>query len=187
MNQAPRRRKGRPFNPAHDRMARDLLRNAQVTPIEVDDPYEQGGVILVMQSTRDDPLAEMRARGQIDECDYQAGRHWQRAYEDAEIGGVRGIDPTKEAVDGGRIREVLTDRQLRAAKELKDARENLGSLGIWIVVSVLGTRMNLLDLAKRSAGKEGPIEGEYRYLRRRFKTCLSTLAVLFGYAQPTRA
>jgi hypothetical protein len=168
-------------------MAKDLLRNAQVAPVEVDDPYEDGGKILVMQSTRDDPLSEMRARGQIDDCDYEAGRHWQRAWEHAEIGGVQGIDPTKEAVDGGRMREVLTDRQIRATKDLTAARHELGTFGNWIIVSVLGTRKPLVELARESAGPSGPVDDEYKYLRRRFKRCLSTLSVLFGYAMPTSA
>jgi len=123
----------------------------------------------------------MRARGFIDTCDYEAGRHWQRAFEDAEIGGVRAIDPTKEAVDGGQMPEVLTDRQVEATKELTDARRELGHAGNWIIVQVLGTRMNLHQVASGRAGRPD-CEAEYKYVRRRFRECLGTLAVLFGYA-----
>lgn len=177
----PRRRKKNPYNPVHDRTSKDLLRNAQVTPVEVDDPYEEGGKIIVMRSTRDDPLAEMRARGFIDDCHYEAGRHWQRAWENAEIGGVCGIDPTKEAVDGGRMRDVLTDRQIQAVKDLTEARGALGVVGAWLITSVLGTRKSLQEVARESAGEGGPVRGEYDYLRRRFRQCLDRLAKIYGY------
>jgi len=182
----PRRRKKQPYNPAHDRMARDLLRNAQVAPVEVDDPFEEGGKLLVMRSTRNDPLADMHARGHVSDCEFETGRHWQRAYEDAEIGGVAAIDPGKECVDGGRMREVLTDRQIHAIKELKLSRDALGISGNYLILKVLGTKMTLEGIAKEQHwGKAG--EAQYKYIRRRFHECLGTLSVLFGYAMTTRS
>ncbi|MEY9806966.1 hypothetical protein [Bradyrhizobium elkanii] len=180
-----RRRKKQPFNPAHDRRAQDLLRNAQVAPAEVDDPYEQGGKLLVLRSTRDDPLAEMLARGQITECDFAAGRHWQWAFESAEIGSVCGIDPSKEAVDGGRMNDPISDRRDRAGRELKRARDRLGASN-WLVTVVLGTRKSLIEVAKETAGKNSH-EGIYRALRAEFHKALETLAIVFGYTNLTRA
>src|SRR5215510_2842401 len=128
-----RRRKGKPFNPAptaqertaHDRRATELLRNAMVAPALVDDPYpvNPGDKIMVLRSTRHDVLADLKSRNLIDDCDLAAGRHWQMAYEMAGIGGVRAIDPGKEAVDGGELPEVLTDVQINGMKELRDARK----------------------------------------------------------------
>jgi hypothetical protein len=46
-----RRRRGKPNdlkNIIHDRTSRDLLRNAPVSPLEVDDPYEEGGKIMML-------------------------------------------------------------------------------------------------------------------------------------------
>lgn len=186
MSIAPRRRKKQPFNPAHDRMARDLLRNAKVAPLEVDDPYELGGKILVMRSTRNDPIADMHARGQIDDCEYATARHWERAYEDSEIGGVPAVDPSKEAVDGGRVREVLTDRQIRAVKELELAREKLGHTGNWLVIQVLGTKKTL-EMVAFEWKQARPGDAAYRYVRNRFHESLETLSVLFGYSLATRA
>lgn len=180
---AIRRRKKQPYNPVHDRRAQDLLRNAQVTPVEVDDPYEDGGKIVVLRSTRDDPLADMLSRGYITQCEFETGRHWQRAYENAEIGGVAAIDPGKEAVDGGRMRDVLTDRQVKATRELASARAALGDAGNYLIIQVLGTKMTLDRVAQEKHwGKPG--EAQYKYVRRRFHECLSTLSVLFGYAMP---
>lgn len=188
-NASPRRRKKQPFNPAkeaHDRRATDLLRNARVSPIEVDDPFEVGAKILVMRSTRNDPIADMHARGHLSDCEYATARHWERAYEDSAIGGVPAMDPGKESVDGGKMAEVLTDRQIKAIKELKLAREELGNAGNWLIIQVLGTKKTIEDVAWEWKQAKRDSAG-CKYIRRRFHECLSTLSVLFGYAMPTRA
>src|SRR5690348_15837128 len=113
-----RTKRRQPYNPAaHDRRATDLLRNARVAPLEVDDPMELGGKLIVMRSTRDDPLADLHARGQIDEAQYRGGRAFQEDFEAAER-GPRAIDPSKEAVDGGLMPEPITEAQRKAAKQL---------------------------------------------------------------------
>jgi hypothetical protein len=177
-----KRRRGKPNdlkNIVHDRTSRDLLRNARVAPVEVDDPYEEGGKIVVLRSTRNDPLADMKSKGQIDDCDYVAGRHWQAAWENAEIGGVRAIDPTREAVDGGRMPELLTDTQRRAVQDLKAARGALGQEGHLLIRDVLSAGMSITQ----AACSRGLLsEADRRYIGKRFRECLSTLAVRFGYA-----
>src|SRR5204862_25200 len=145
-----KRRRGRPNNLkniVHDRISRDLPRHAQVARAEVDDPYEEGARIVVLRSTRHDPLAEMISKRQIDQCDYDAGRHWQAAWEHAEIGTVRALDPTREAVDGGRLWEGLTDAQRRAVEELRAAREALGQQGHQLICDVLGRARTITEAA----------------------------------------
>ena len=178
------RRRGKPYDPAapvHDRRATDLLRNAQMAVDEVDDPYavNPGDKIVVLRSTRNDPLADMKSKNQIDACDYVAGRHWQAAWEHAEIGGIRGIDPSKEAVDGGRLPEVLTDQQRRAVVDLKSARQALGAEGNALVVDVLAKGWSIAQCAAQRGRFK---ERERLYIGARFKECLSTLAKRFGYA-----
>jgi hypothetical protein len=178
------RRKGKPYDPnvkVHDRRAHDLLRNAQVTIDEVDDPLalNPGDKIVVLRSTRNDPLADMKSKGQIDQCDYVAGRHWQAAYEHAEIGGVRAIDPSKEAVDGGRLPEMLTDQQRRAVQDLKAARLALGPEGNSLVTDVLAKNWTISQAAAER-GRYG--EAERKYIGKRFRECLATLAKRFGYS-----
>ena len=177
-----KRRRGKPNNLkniVHDRTSRDLLRNALVAPVEVDDPYEEGAKIMVLRSTRHDPLAEMQSKGQIDQCDYVAGRHWQAAWENAEIGGVRALDPTREAVDGGRLPELLTDTQRRAVQDLKAAREALGREGHQLICDVLGRGMSVTQAA---CNRGLSSEADRKYAGKRFRECLSTLAIRFGYA-----
>lgn len=182
------RRKGKPYDPAapvHDRRTQDLLANARVAVDEVDDPYaiNPGDKIVVLRSTRNDPLADMKSKGQIDQCDYIAGRHWQAAWENAEIGGVRAIDPSKEAVDGGRLPEVLTDQQRRAVQDLKAARLALGPEGNALVVDILAKNWTISQAAAER-GRHG--EAERKYVGKRFRECLDTLAIRFGYSNDRR-
>ncbi len=178
------RRRGKPYdpaNPVHDRKAHDLLKNAQVAADEVDDPYaiNPGDKIVVLRSTRHDPLFDMKAKKQIDQCDYVAGRHWQAAYENSEIGAVRAIDPSKEAVDGGRLPEPVTEMQRRAMQDVRAARECLGSEGNQLIVDILGKGWSI----SQAAVARGRLsDDDRRYVGRRFRECLASLAKRFGYS-----
>src|SRR6267378_7701710 len=112
-----RAKRNKPHNPAkvHDRRSRDLLRNAEVAAIEVDDPLalEPGEKIVTLRSIRNDPLGRLHSHRQLDEAQYQGGRAFQSDWEKAER-GPRAIDPAKEYVDGGLPAEPIHDGQ-RAA------------------------------------------------------------------------
>ena len=68
----PKAKRRKPYNPAkaHDRRSRDLLRNAEVATVEVDNPLalEPGEKIVALRSIRNDPLARLHSHGQIDEA-----------------------------------------------------------------------------------------------------------------------
>jgi hypothetical protein len=165
--------------PVYERLSRDLPSNAMVVPVEVADPYEIGAKLLVMRSLRDDPLARMLARAQIDEAQFAAGRLWQRHHENSEIGGVSAIDPQREAVDGGRIPEPITDRQIKAIQKLTEADRELGREGAAIVRMILGNRYGIAQVA--SIHGDGT-EREIWYIGRRFRASLDILAKLWGLA-----
>lgn len=176
-----RKMKSRPITLActavHDRRASDLLANAVVAPIVVIDPF--GDRTEVLQSLRDDPLAGMLARKQIDLAQYRAGQIWQEYMEASEIGGIKAIDPTKEAVDGGRFPDPLPDKAAIAFKELKRAGQILGQLDESIVRDVLMHRLTFVQICvKRYMNKKGDPE----YMGKRFREALDTLAVVFGCA-----
>jgi hypothetical protein len=180
-----RPRRHRPYDPAkvHDRRTTDLLRNAQVAAIEVDDPLEVGGKLMVMRSIRNDPLAGLHARKHIDEAQYQGGRAFQYDFETAER-GPRAIDPSKEAVDGGLMPEPITDQQKQAVVRLNRAERALGQNGAAIAHGVLIHGMTIEQI--------GVIRGavselELKYLGRRFRECLDCLALVYGFAmEPQR-
>lgn len=162
----------------HDRQAQDLLRNAEVAPIVVQDPYDHLGKIQVFRSTRDDPLAKMHVRGQIDDAQFNAGRAYQRDWETAER-GPRAIDPTKEAVDGGRLPEPLTEGQRKAAKALNAVLEELGTDKLTIIHEFLIERLTVAGIAFRRGYST---EHWAKYFGQRLRGALEELAVVYGFA-----
>src|ERR1700724_1447436 len=129
-----------PYNPAkpHDRRSRDLLRNAEVAAVEVDDPLglDPGDKIVTLRSIRNDPLGRLHTHRQIDEAQYQGGRAFQDDWEKAER-GPQAVDPTREYVDGGRMREPITESQRKAVLRLTRAERELGADGSVLVHEVL--------------------------------------------------
>lgn len=173
-----RRRRGaarKGGNAVHDRLAASAPLGSVVGIRTVDDPYEVGAKIKVAAQLRDDPLGRLYARDQIDHAQYNAGRHYQGLLEHAEVGGLKAMDTTKEPVDGsGQFIEPITDRQIKAAKELNRLSRVLGQEGEALVRATLGLRCFVTGGA--------PSRQEREYLGRRFRECLDTLAGALGYA-----
>jgi hypothetical protein len=164
-------------NQIHDRLAEISPRQREGVVTEVvEDPYKRGENIRVLRATRDDPLAGLHARGSIDTAQLAAGRVWQRHWENAQIGSVRAIDPTKEPVDGkGPPPAPFTDRQRMAFKELSKAALMLGYEGDRIVRAILGERETLLAVAIRHHRSK-------KYIGQRFRECLETMARMWMLA-----
>lgn len=179
MAKLKRRQPYDPSKPVHDRRATDLVRGAQVAPIEVECPIERNGTTLVvMRSTRDDPLADHHARGHIDEAQYRAGRRFQNLFERAER-PVRAIDPSKEAVDGGKAIDPLTDGQIKALAGLRQSYEELGQDGSAIIHDVLIHGMTMMGIA---AKRKMATKDWEQYFGKRFRECLDCLAIVYGFA-----
>lgn len=166
-----------------DRRSTDLLRNAQVSAMEVDDPFEPGAKILAFRSLRDDPLGRLHDRRQIDEAQYEAGRAYQRDFEMAER-GPRAIDPSKEAVDGGRTPEPLTEGQRRAALRLAEAASELGAHGRKLIQDFLIDGMTMEQIAQRRGLQ--PSQFTLKYYGARVRECLESLAVVYNFAMVGR-
>lgn len=163
----------------YDRMTADLPINARVAIAIVQDPYAAGEKIKVLRSTRDDPLAGLHAREQIKDHQLAAGRKLQEYFEGGQIGYIKAIDPTKEAVDGGRIPEPITDKQIKALRRLDEVHKWIGNDSYAMLYTVLGKRMTLKD----AAAYHGYVTArEIDYFARRIKDSLESLAVLWGLA-----
>ncbi len=163
----------------YDRLSADLPINSQVTAVIVDDPVEAGGKLRVLKSVRDDPLAGMHARKQIDDAQFRAGLRWQLFREDSEIGGARAIDTTREAVDGGRFKEPDITKMSHALRQLDKAKLVLGAYGTSLVEDILGRRMSIAEVAAARCMNR---ETEVKYIGKRFRECLESLAKLWGFA-----
>ncbi len=181
-----RARRKKPHNPAkiHDRRSRDLLRNAEVAAVEVDDPLglDPGDKIVTLRSIRNDPLARLHTHRQIDEAQYQGGRAFQDDWEKAER-GPQAVDPTREYVDGGQCREPITERQRKAVLRLNRAEHELGADGSALVHEVL-----VLGMTMEQIGGRRGVQGQrwIDYLARRFRECLDRLALIYGFATERR-
>lgn len=164
----------------HERLAADLPINSSVAIAIVADPYALNGEqIKVLQSIRDDPLAGMQSRRFINDAQFIAGRQWQIYYEQSEIGSIQAIDPTKVAVDGGRVREPLRNGYGKAQAELTKVRNELGLHGDMLVMDILGRRYTI----KQAAERRGRVtKAGIEYTGGRFRECLETLAILWGFA-----
>ena len=159
----------------HDRRSADLPINSVVAPAVVQD--HAGDYLTVLRSIRDDPLAGMLSRKQIDEAQFVAGRTWQAHHEHSEIGSISAIDPTKEAVDGGRFPEPVSERQMKAIRALQRANQELGAFGASLIHDVLGRRMSLKAVAEaRSMTRQREVE----FIGFRFREALETLVDVFG-------
>lgn len=171
-----RKPRGKPVK-VHDRRTTDKLKDAQLAPQEVDDPFEAGAKITVMRSIRNDPLANLHARNAIDEAQYIAGRTFQYDWETVERGPCA-IDPSKEAVDGGRMPEPITEAMQKATKRLNAAQRDLGQLGASLTVDVLIHGMSIEQVGRARGSTK---ELELKYLGRRFRECLDCLALVYGF------
>lgn len=154
-------------------------------PVDIPDPLDGRGRVVVFRALRDDPLGRMQDRGQIDPAQYAAGRCWQRAYELAEVGGARAIDPTREAVDGGQIAAAtISDAQAEAFRVLARGGRAVGMLGESVLRDVLGRRMFPTDVARaRGYASQRSVD----YYARLFRECLDTLAEVYGFATGKRS
>src|ERR1700716_4549855 len=163
-----KRNKPDPPAKAHDRRSRDLPRNAEVAAVEVDDPFglDPGEKIVTLRSIRNDPLGRLHSHRQIDEAQYQGGRAFQSDWEKAER-GPRAVDPTREYVDGGQMREPITEGQRKAVLRLNRAERELGADGSALVHDVLVHGMTMDQIGQRLRTKRW-----HDYFSRRFRECL---------------
>lgn len=174
-------RKRQPYNPAksYDMRAKELPRVGRFVACEVDDPYEPGARIVAIRSTRNDPLADLHSRQHIDDAQYEGGRAFQRDFEAAERGPCA-IDPSKEAVDGGRTPEPITEAQKRAADNLAKAFKHLGADGSALMHDFLVDGRSMSNIAARR-GFTG--QSWHDYFGKRVRECLHGLAFVYGFAR----
>ena len=181
-----RAKRHKPYNPAkaHDRRSRDLPRNADVAPVEVDDPLglDPGDKIVTLRSLRNDPLGRLHSHRQIDEAQYQGGRSFQNDWEKAER-GPQAVDPSREYVDGGQFREAITEGQRKAVLRLNRVERELGADGSALAHEVLILGMTMEQISQRR-GLRG--QRWQDYLARRLRECLDRLAQIYGFATEKR-
>lgn len=180
----PRVKRKAPYKPkTYDRLSKDLVMNAEVTAVEVDCPIQPGDKIVAFRSNRCDPLGKLHAHKQIDDAQYNGGRAYQRDWERAEIGSIKAIDPSKEAVDGGRFPEAITDEQIKATKHLNAIDGKLGPPMRQVAQAVLirGLSAELVALENYRHGRRW-----IEYYATMLQDILHLLAVEYNFAMRPR-
>lgn len=163
--------------------------DAVTAPVEVDDPCSrpaQEDRIIVMRALRDDPLAMMHARGQIDDAQYRAGREFQRFHEVTAVGEVRSIDLSRQRVDASVRRHGVTDRQMIAIYQLKRLAAVLGDRIFSLVEAFLVRRHTLTQIAAACGLNASPDSRDVRRLGKEIRGALDVIAVDQGYANAAR-
>jgi hypothetical protein len=132
---------------------------------------------------RDDPVGQMHRRGHlgddVDQAELRltAARTLQSLYEQAEIGAARGIDPTRDKVDGGSAAEPDTDARLAAARQIERVERKLGEDGADLARMVLWHKFTI---AQAAAAEGLSSARELNYIGSRFRECLDTSARALG-------
>ena len=174
------RRQKAPVTPVHDRRATDAPKGVIPAATDVPCPSGDGTRLRVIRNIRGDVLATMLDKGEISAHQFDAGRRWERHWQDAEIGGIKAMDTTKEPVDGrGQSYEPLTDKQRVAVRALRSAEARLGVRGSVLVNLVLGRGWSIRAIAEHMGSSTAR---ERLFYGRMFRDCLDILAVEFGLA-----
>lgn len=157
----------------------DLPINSRVAVAIVADPNSQiGEKIQVLRSVRNDPLADMHSRGVVDDAEFMAGRKWQKLYECTQIGPISAIDPGKEAVDGGKFPEAITDEQIDAFREIGKADMRLGQIGGQLMRQLLAQHLTIGQMSEIHGLKTGR---QQNFLSLRVRECLNDLGIMWGF------
>ena len=194
-----------------DQYAR-IPQEARIAAVDIDDPYgvpadataklapppygsdqQDGAVrtwlaprpprIRVVAALRDDVVAKMFARRQLDRASYLAARDYQALAEMSEAGRLRGLDLTSPPVSGGTNTGGSVDLQHRATVALQRINNQLhrqhGGEGLSLVRDILVRGLTVEAAARMRGAATKAACGFWGAL---FRRCLRCLAIALGYA-----
>ena len=95
----------------------------------------------------------------------------------------KAVDPTRDYVDGGQMREPITEGQRKAVLRLNRAERELGADGAALVHDVLVQGMTMEQVGERRGLRAQRWKD---YFVRRFRECLDRLALIYGFATEQR-
>jgi len=128
----------------------------KIASVYVDNPYYSRShdgeganpiKIKAQVNVRESAIATLSSRKLINEAQVMAADRFRGFYEAMGGAGAGSFDYSREPVDGGGAREALSERQLRAALELKLAKQILGNRAYDIMSKVAGQGYAIQELA----------------------------------------
>ena len=148
---------------------------------QVDDPDVAEALLTVAVNVRHDVIEFLYSRidpntkrRMIDEAQRKAGNAFLALLERTHESRGLALDYTKVRVDGGcGVPEISLGRE-RAARELARIKAKLGLRDFYLARTIIGSNVPI--------SATSPSAAERRYLSRRFRDVLTTLAVHWGYS-----
>ena len=146
---------------AKRRSAEFQSQHIEIGSIEVDNPYwsrdhdgklPQTRYVDAPVNMRESAIVALRAKGAIDDGQYQAAEKFCRLYEAMGGTGARAIDYSREHVDGGGVIQAIGDGQIEAGRKLKEAYDALTrryGVYAWKVVGyICGEGVSIHDMTE---------------------------------------
>lgn len=104
-------------------------------------------VISAHVNIRESAIATLASRKHINEAQVAAADRFRSLWESIGGAGAGAFDYSREPVDGGGASEPLTERQIRAAFELKQIRQILGVRAYDIMGKIAGEGYAIQEMA----------------------------------------
>lgn len=143
----------------------------------IQDPFDPDRMIQV-EVRQLDPLSRMAARREIDDAQARAGVLFRQSHEVVASTGLRAVDFLHEKVDGGRVRNGLPERSMRAAQRLREAQLLLGWQNYRVLICCVVEGCPATAVAEQSSA--GADRGVVSF---QVRNGLEQLAILWGLAQ----
>jgi hypothetical protein len=125
----------------------------------VDDPLEPTAKMEVTVNVRESSIDHMASRGRINPSQADAGHLFRKLWELAAVGRSQGIDPAKEYVDGGDVGDPISDRLVKATRELNRILNVVGPVGAQFLIEIVGEGKRIEDVAAKWSKAGGVVTG----------------------------
>ncbi len=126
----------------------------------VSDPMEPGARLEATVNVRESAIDHMASRGRINTAQEAAGQRFRKLWEMAAIGRSQGVDPAKEAVDGGGMTDPISDELVKASIELNRVMQIAGPAGSNLLIAIVGEGKRIEDVAQNWSKAGGIVRGD---------------------------
>lgn len=105
-------------------------------------------MIPAVKNARESAIEMLFARKLLNEAQKQTADRFRSVWERCGGSGSAALDYTREVVDGGGVREAISERQIDAGRELVRCRQVLGARLYDLICKVCGQGLSLQQIAE---------------------------------------
>lgn len=134
--------------------------------------------IIVSENIRESAIGALAARGHLDQAQVMAASRFRKLVEMVGGSGQRGIDYSRERVDGSREYDGLAIRGVEAAKSLARCEALLGKICHRMLLQIVVQGYEMKNLGETQ--RERNTAADY------IRDGLDTLAEFWGYKTPSK-